>query len=68
MPFQFSPSFQFSLNAEMTDYPASGQSGTGMIKNADAGTSPVTEQREPVRYRTEILDARIQMPAASPSM
>jgi hypothetical protein len=31
------------LNAGMPVCPASGQSGTGMNKNADAGTSPVPE-------------------------
>jgi hypothetical protein len=29
------------LNAGMSDCPASSQSGTGMNRNADAGTSPV---------------------------
>jgi hypothetical protein len=31
------------VNAEMQDCQASGQSGAGMKKNADAGTSPVPE-------------------------
>ncbi len=31
------------LNAVMSDCPASSQSGTGMNKNSDAGTSPVSE-------------------------
>jgi hypothetical protein len=31
------------LNAEMSDCPASSHYGTGMNKNADAGTRPVPE-------------------------
>ncbi len=37
-------------NAGMPDCPASGQSGTVINKNAEAGTSPVPEQGDPVRY------------------
>jgi hypothetical protein len=47
---------------------ASGQSGTGMYKNTDAGSSPVPEQGNPVRYQNEMLGAGIPMPAASVSM
>jgi hypothetical protein len=43
----------------MPDCPASGQSSTGMNKNSDP---------EPLRYRTEIPDAGMPMPAASASM
>ncbi len=50
------PSF---LNTGMSDCPACSQFGTGMNKNSDA---------EPVRYRTEIQDAGMSMPAASNSM
>jgi hypothetical protein len=62
-----------SLNAGMSDCPASSQSGTGMNRNADAGTSPVPEKWDPVRYRNaqdraEIQDAGMPMPAASTSM
>jgi hypothetical protein len=49
------------------------QSGTGMNRNADAGTSPVQEKGDPVWYRNapdraEIQDAGMPMPAASISM
>jgi hypothetical protein len=43
------------LNAEMSDFPASGQSGTGMNKNADTGTSPIPEEGDPVRYRNALV-------------
>jgi hypothetical protein len=57
----------FFINAGMPDCPASNQSGTGMNKNADARTSPVTGEEDPVRYRmlryrTEIQDAGMTMP------
>ncbi len=59
----------------MSDCLASVQSGTEMNKNADAGTSPVTESGDPVlyrngmlRYRTEIPDAGMPMPDASTSI
>jgi hypothetical protein len=39
IPFTATP----FLNAGMSDCPASSQSGTGMNKNADAGTIPVPE-------------------------
>ncbi len=39
------------LNAGISDCPASGQSGTGMKKNAYARISPVPESGDPVRYR-----------------
>jgi hypothetical protein len=46
----------------MPDCPASGQSGTGMEKNADARTSP---ERDPVRKGTQsdtgMLRSRIEM-------
>ncbi len=35
----------------MPDCTAFGQSGTGMNKNTDAGSSPVPEQGSPVRYQ-----------------
>jgi hypothetical protein len=44
----FSTSVQF-FYAGTPDYPASDHSGTGMKKNANAGTSPVSEQGNPVR-------------------
>jgi hypothetical protein len=45
----------------MPDCPSSGQSGTGMNKNTDAGTSQVPKLEDPVwyrklRFRTEIPD------------
>jgi hypothetical protein len=43
------------INAEMSDCPASYQSGTGMNKNDDAGTSPAQ-------------DVGMPMPEASASM
>ncbi len=58
----------------MSDCPASGQSGTGMNKNADTGTSPVPESgdtvlyRRELRYRTEIQDAGMPMTEAVTSM
>jgi hypothetical protein len=47
------------LNVGMSDCPASSKSGTGMNKNFDAGM---------LRYRTEIQDAGMLMPAALTSM
>ncbi len=35
----------------MSDCPQSSQSGTGMNKKSDAGTSRVPEQGDPIRYR-----------------
>jgi hypothetical protein len=57
----------------MLDCPASNQSGTGINKNADAGTSPVQDKRTHsgtgmLCYRTEIQDAGMPMPAASASI
>jgi hypothetical protein len=49
------------LNAGISDCPASCQFGTGMNKNAHAGTSPVPEEGDPVRYRTELHDAGMPM-------
>ncbi len=45
----------------MPDCPASGQSGTGMNKDANAGTSPVPDKGNHsgtgiLRYRTEMSD------------
>ncbi len=37
---------------------ASGESGNGINKTADALTSPVQKIRDPVRYHTETLNAR----------
>ncbi len=56
------------INAGMPDCPASDQSSTGMIKTNDTGTYAVLDQADAVRnvlvrYRTEIMDARIPMPA-----
>jgi hypothetical protein len=50
------------------DCPASDQSGTGIKKTNDAGTVPVSDQAKAVqhfsvRYRTEIIDAGMPMPA-----
>jgi hypothetical protein len=61
------------LAAEMPDCTASGQSGTGMNKNADAGSCPVPEKgiqsgTGMLRYRTEMLDDGIPTPAALDSM
>ncbi len=39
------------LNAKMSDFLASGQSGTRMNKNADTGTSPVLKEGDPFQYR-----------------
>jgi hypothetical protein len=47
------------LNVGMSDCPASSQSGTGMNKNSDSRM---------LRYRTEIQDAGMPMPAALTSM
>ena len=51
-PFYLSKLF---LNAEMPDCPASRQSGTGMNKNADVGTSQIPDYRNPFRYRNADL-------------
>jgi hypothetical protein len=40
--FLFPPPYSF-FYAGTPDYPASDHSGTGMKKNANAGTSPVSE-------------------------
>jgi hypothetical protein len=37
----------------MPDFTASGQSHTGMNKNADTGSSSVPEQGKPVSYRID---------------
>jgi hypothetical protein len=52
----------------MPDRPASSQSGTGLKKTNDAGTGAVPEQNDAVRhfllrYRTEMTDTGIPMPA-----
>jgi hypothetical protein len=54
-----SPPTTAFLNAGMSDCPASSQSGTGMNKNSDARM---------LRYRTEIQEAGMPMPAALTSM
>ncbi len=56
------------INAGMPDCPSSDQSGTGIKKTNDAGTGPVPDQGKAVRhflvrYRTEIIDAGMPMPA-----
>jgi hypothetical protein len=43
------------LNAEMSDFLASGQSGTRMNKNADTGTSPVLKEGDPFQYRNALV-------------
>jgi hypothetical protein len=54
------------------DCSASDHSGTGMKKNADAGTSPVRQETQfgtgILRYPTEMLNAGMTMPAASACM
>jgi hypothetical protein len=62
-----------SLNPGVSDCPASSQSDTGMNKNVDAGTSRYRNKGTQsgtgmLRYRTEIHDAGMPMPAASTSM
>jgi hypothetical protein len=52
----------------MPDCLASGQSGTGMKKTIDAETGPEPDQANDVwhfsvRYRTEIMNAGMLMPA-----
>ncbi len=61
------------LKAGMPDCTASGQSGTGMTKNTDAGSCTGIRESTPdrtgvLRYRTETLDAGIPMSAALDSM
>jgi hypothetical protein len=56
------------INAGMPDCLAFDQSGTGIKKTNDAGTVPVPDQTRQsgifsVRYRTEIIDAGMPMPA-----
>jgi hypothetical protein len=56
------------INARMPDCPASDQCGTGKKKTNHAGTGPVPDQTKAVwhflvRYRTEIIDAGMPMPA-----
>ncbi len=45
------PLSNFVVNARMPDCQASDQSDTWMKKNTDAGTSPVPEYGDPLRYR-----------------
>jgi hypothetical protein len=54
----------------MSGCPASGQSGTGVNKNSDAetGIRVIRSGTGMLRYRTEIQDAKMPMPAASTSM
>jgi hypothetical protein len=61
------------INARMPDFPASDQPRTGMIKTNSTGTDPVPDQADAVqhflvRYRTEIMDAGMPMPALVSSM
>ncbi len=59
--------FIFTVRKCTASSPSS-QSGMGMNRNAHARSSPVPEQENPVRYRTEMLGARIPMLAALVSM
>ncbi len=61
------------ISAGIPDCPASDQSGTGMKKSNNAGTYPVLDKADAfqhtlVRYRTEIMDAGMPMPALVSSM
>ncbi len=62
----------YSFYAGTPDRPASDHSGTGMDKNTDAETSPVTEIMDPsseteiLRYRTVLLNAGMSTPVARP--
>ncbi len=52
--------------AGMSDCPASSQSGTEMNRNAYAG--PVRDRNKGTPVQTEMINARMPMPAASTSM
>jgi hypothetical protein len=61
------------INAGMPDCPASDQPSTGLKKTNDAGNNLVPDQAKAarnflVRYRTEIIDAGVPMPALISSM
>jgi hypothetical protein len=49
----------------MPDCPASGQSGSGVKRSADAGTCPVPNKETQSRYRTEMMNDGMSIPAAS---
>ncbi len=65
------PLCEVFLNAGMLAWSASCMPGTGMNKYADAGTCPVLEKGDPVRYRNSPLpewDTDAGMPMLSPTL